>query len=98
MYGVGSPQSGIYPEMDRQAEQIPPGADGLAFIPYLSGTRVQPDLKASFVGLTRSHGYAHLTRAILEGVVFELYNLYEKLASSSCDDMPICAAQIQRIY
>ena len=92
MYGLATPQIRIYPEMDRRAAEMPPGADGLAFIPYLSGTRVQPDLKASFVGLTRNHSYAHLTKAILEGVVFELYYLYEKLAPSSDDEIPIIAA------
>ena len=92
MYGVDSPVSSIYPEMDRQAAEMPPGADGLAFIPYLNGTRMQPDLKAGFVGLTRHHGYAHFTRAILEGVVFELYHLYEKLAPCSDDGTPMIAA------
>lgn len=92
MYGMDSPHRNIYREMDLQASEIPPGADGLAFIPYLSGTRVQPDMKASFAGLTRRHSYAHLTRAILEGIVFELYHLYKKLAPCSHDEKPIIAA------
>ena len=79
MYGMESVQKNIYSEIDRCAADAPPGADSLAFIPYLSGTRTQPELKASFVGITRQHGYAHFARAILEGVVFELYYLYEKL-------------------
>lgn len=92
MYGVKSPERNIYSKMDELAAEIPPGADGLTFIPYLSGTRVNPDLKASFTGVTRRHTYAHFTRAILEGVVFELYYLNEKLAPSHRDDTPIIAA------
>jgi xylulokinase len=92
MCGVDSLQGNIYREMDRRAATIPPGADGLTFIPYLSGTRVLPDLKASFTGLARCHSYAHLTRAILEGVVFELYYLYEKLAPCSDAGAPMIAA------
>lgn len=92
IYGLETSQSNIYLEMDRCAGEVPPGADGLAFIPYLSGTRVQPDLKASFIGLNRNHSYAHLTRAILEGVVFELYYLYEKLSPVSDSEIPIIAA------
>jgi xylulokinase len=92
LFKVDPPEGNIYREMDRWAAKIPPGADGLTFIPYLSGTRVQPDLKATFTGLTRHHNYAHFTRAILEGVVFELYYLHEKLAARSDDDTPMIAA------
>jgi len=92
MCGVNLPERNIYREMDRWAAEIPPGADGLTFIPYLSGTRVQPDLKASFTGLARHHSYAHFIRAILEGVVFELYYLHERLAARSDEDTPMIAA------
>ena len=89
---TGFAEENVYEEMDRAAARIPSGADGLTFIPYLSGTRVRPGLKASFIGFTRHHSYAHFTRAILEGVVFELYYLYEKLAPRSDDDTPMIAA------
>ena len=92
MYGIDSSQKSIYAEMDRLTAEAPAGADGLAFIPYLSGTRVQPDLKASFVGLTRNHSYAHFTRAVLEGVVFELFHLYKKLSPTPYDYTPLIAA------
>ena len=92
MYGVESPEKSIYPKMDELAAEIPPGADGLTFVPYLSGTRVNPDLKASFTGVARRHTYAHFTKAILEGVVFELYYLNQKLASPDSDDKSIIAA------
>lgn len=92
MYGMEFSEGSIYEKMDRRAAEIPLGADGLAFMPYLSGTRMQPDLKASFTGLTRHHSYAHLTRSILEGIVFELYYLYEKLAPYPDDDSPMIAA------
>ena len=92
MYGVSLPGGNIYSQMDRLAADISPGADGLNFVPYLSGTRAQPDLKAGFMGLTRHHSYAHFTRAILEGVIFELYHLYGKLAPGSDDDAPMIAA------
>jgi xylulokinase len=92
IYGIRSPKGNTYQKMDRWAAEIPPGADGLAFIPYLTGTRVKPDLKASFMGITRHHSYAHFTRAILEGVIFELYYLYGKLAPRSSDDLPMIVA------
>jgi xylulokinase len=57
------------------AAEVPAGADGLVFLPYLSGERTpHPDPKArgAFVGLTTSHDLRHLTRAVLEGVAFGL--------------------------
>lgn len=57
------------------AEQASVGADGLLFLPYLTGERSPyPDALArgAFVGLTIRHGLAELTRAVLEGVAFGL--------------------------
>ncbi|MGB9596609.1 MAG: xylulokinase [Candidatus Poribacteria bacterium] len=83
MLGATLPKTNVFKEMSSIASKIPAGSDGLAFIPYLSGTRVNPNLTASFIGLKRHHGYAHLTRAIMEGVMFELYNFYERLSDTS---------------
>ena len=57
------------------AETVPPGADGLFFLPYLSGERSphpDPLARGAFVGLTVGHDRRHLTRAVLEGVAFGL--------------------------
>lgn len=58
-----------------EAAQAPPGAEGLLFAPYLSGERTphrDPHARGAFLGLSTRHGRAHLTRAVLEGVVFSL--------------------------
>jgi xylulokinase len=57
------------------ATSIPAGADGVFFLPYLSGERSphpDPLARGSFVGLNLAHGRAHLLRAVLEGVAFGL--------------------------
>ncbi|MFT4219656.1 MAG: xylulokinase [Microbacterium sp.] len=49
--------------------------DGLYFLPYLLGERSplwNPDARGAFVGLGRHHTRAHLMRAVLEGVAFNL--------------------------
>jgi xylulokinase len=54
---------------------IPPGSEGLFFLPYLSGERSphpDPRARGAFVGLTLAHDRRHLTRAVLEGVAFGL--------------------------
>jgi xylulokinase len=57
------------------AGEIPAGADGLLFLPYLTGERTphpDPLARGAFVGLTVRHGQPHMTRAVLEGVAFGL--------------------------
>lgn len=65
-----------------EAADVGPGAEGLAFLPYLSGERTphaDPLARASFVGMTLSHGRGHLTRAVLEGVAYGLKDNLELL-------------------
>lgn len=55
------------------AENIPLGAEGLTFLPYLTGERTphkDPDAKGAFIGLSLRHTKAHLARAVMEGVAF----------------------------
>lgn len=64
---------------DRQvielAATVPPGAEGLLMLPYLSGERAprwSGAPRAALLGLTRRHTRAHLARAALEGVCLQL--------------------------
>lgn len=53
----------------------PVSKEGLYFLPYLLGERSpywDPAARGTFVGLSRHHGSGHLTRAVLEGVGFNL--------------------------
>jgi len=64
-----------YAELDRLALEVPPGADGLLFLPYLVGERspiMDPEATGAFLGLTLHHGRGHMARAVLEGVAFSL--------------------------
>ncbi|HEX2529039.1 MAG TPA: xylulokinase [Geminicoccus sp.] len=66
-------QRDVYDLLLEQASAVPEGADGLFFLPYLSGER-SPHMDASargaWIGLTLSHERRHLVRALLEGVGF----------------------------
>jgi xylulokinase len=64
-----------FDELVGAAAEVPPGSDGVLFLPYLTGERTphpDPWARGAFVGLTVSHGLAHMTRAVLEGVAFGL--------------------------
>lgn len=61
-----------YDEIVARAAEAPAGADGLFFIPYLTGERLgaHRNARAQFFGIGAAHGLTHLHRAVLEGVAF----------------------------
>jgi xylulokinase len=64
-----------FDDLLKEAESVPTGAEGLQFLPYLSGERTpypDPMARGAFIGLTLRHGRGHMTRAVLEGVSFGL--------------------------
>ena len=67
------------------AVDIPPGSEGLLFLPYLTGERTphpDPLARGAFAGLTVRHSHAHLTRAVLEGVAFGLRDSFELMKAA----------------
>jgi xylulokinase len=74
-----------FDELVQPAIDVPAGAEGLLFLPYLTGERTpypDPMARASFVGLTVRHALPHLTRAILEGVSFGLRDSLELMKAA----------------
>lgn len=69
----------IYDRMTDEAKTAPPGSEKLLWAPYLMGERtphLDPEVRGALVGLTASHGRAHIIRAILEGVAFSLKDTF----------------------
>lgn len=69
-----------FSELMTEAAEAPAGAEGLIFLPYLSGERTpypDPLARGAWVGLTLRHKRAHLTRAVLEGVAFGLRDSFD---------------------
>jgi xylulokinase len=65
-----------------EAAAIPPGAEGVTFLPYLQGERTphrDASLRAAFLGLSLAHSRSHMTRAVLEGICFALRDSLEIL-------------------
>lgn len=64
-----------YEQIEAEAAAIPPGAEGLLFVPYLNGERtphLDPSARGAFVGLGLHHRRAHMARAVMEGIAFGL--------------------------
>ena len=68
------------------AKTVPPGSDGLVFLPYLNGERapVWTDKTCGvYFGISSIHKKSHFIRAALEGVCFALKNILTVLEKDS---------------
>ncbi|MCE9590371.1 MAG: gluconokinase [Planctomycetes bacterium] len=71
-----------FDDMIARADAIAPGAEGVLFLPYLTGERNphwDTDARAVVQGLTLHHTRDHLARAALEGVAFCLADVWDAL-------------------
>ncbi len=65
------------------AAAVAPGAGGAIALPWFAGARGpwwRADAHAAFIGLTDAHGPAELTRAVVEGVAFDVARCLELIA------------------
>ena len=72
--------------MDQLVTETPAGADGLFFIPLLSGERCpqyRPSARGIIFGLNFAHSRSHLVRALMEGLAYSIYSVYKMLAPDS---------------
>jgi xylulokinase len=71
-----------YDAMVAEAEDAPPGAAGLTFLPYLLGERApvwDSTARAVFFGLGRNHTRGDMIRAIFEGVGYSVLDIVDRL-------------------
>ena len=76
--GLGDPAG-----VARLAGGVPAGAEGVRFLPALSGAMAPewvPEARGCFYGLAASHGTGHLARALLEGCAFAMVDVVRRLA------------------
>ena len=72
----------VYTLMDEHAAQVPVGARGLIFHPYILGERCpyfNAKARADFFGVSMVHDKRYFARAVLEGVAYSLYDCFQVL-------------------
>lgn len=76
---IGNP----YEEMERWARDVEPGAQGLLFLPFITGERCpywNANARGVLFGLALHHDRRHVARAIIEGVCFRMRSIYEAVS------------------
>ncbi|MFG6147892.1 gluconokinase [Halobacillus sp. B23F22_1] len=67
-----------YDVLTKIATNVPAGSDGLVFHPFLTGERAplwNSSARGSFFGLSIHHEKQHMVRAVLEGIIYNLYTV-----------------------
>ncbi|MAT15168.1 MAG: ribulokinase [Planctomyces sp.] len=62
-----------FDELTKGAAALPPGSEGVLCVDWMNGCRtplMDGSVKGAFLGLTLSHGPAHMYRALMEGSAF----------------------------
>lgn len=65
----------VHQYLDRMAEEIPAGANGVRIIPYFLGEKTpihDPSARGAITGLSLNHGVQHLWRALLEAYAYTI--------------------------
>lgn len=71
----GANTAEVADKLNALVHDVPPGANGVTFLPYLNGERapfVAPELTAGFYGLTARSTKADMGRAVMEGTALSL--------------------------
>jgi xylulokinase len=77
-----------YAMLDEEASPIPPGAQGLTFLPSLMGALAptwNEAARGTFTGFTLAHTRAHFVRALLEGSAFAVRDITAQMQASGLD-------------
>ena len=93
------------------ASKAPVGSDGLIFLPYLLGERApiwNANARGTFFGLNINHEKAHIIRATIEGILYEIYSIGKTLEENrsiqslsingSFASIPFCSQMIADIF
>ena len=80
-------QGAAYEHLLADAANVPPGSEGLLCLPYLQGERTlgSADSRGVFFGFHPQHTRAHATRALLEGICFDLRQSLEIVREAGVD-------------
>ncbi|MBA2714054.1 MAG: xylulokinase [Rubrobacteraceae bacterium] len=73
-----------YAKMTAEAEDVPPGSEGLVFLPCLSGAMTptwNSNARGVFCGLSMGQGRGHMTRAVFEGCAFGFRDIVDRFGA-----------------
>lgn len=70
----------VYELFDTYVSEVGPGSNGVFFLPYLTGERSpgwNADASGYICGLRITHDKGHIIRAAMEGIMYNMYSVFE---------------------
>ncbi|NPV55291.1 MAG: hypothetical protein HPY76_01260 [Anaerolineae bacterium] len=80
-------QAGCEADLDREAQALPPGSDGLVVAPYWAPNTLANGARSVVLGMNEGHSRAHLFRAMLEGTAFALRQGMEHITTDTAQPL-----------
>ena len=77
-----------YRALDAEAARIPPGSEGMTFLPSLMGAMAptwSEAARGTFAGFTLAHTRGHFTRALLEGSAYAVRDITSQMQAMGVD-------------
>jgi xylulokinase len=85
-----------YEELNALAATVPPGSDGVVFVPWMGGAMAptwDADARGGWYGLTPAHHRAHLCRSLLEGSAYALRDVIDAIHGAGLEvERIVCVA------
>ncbi len=75
--------SDVYVKINEMISEVPAGAKGLLFLPFLASAaapRWNPEARGTLIGLTFAHDKRHLARAYMEGITLEQKDILNSIS------------------
>lgn len=79
-------RKGRFTLLDEWAKSVPPGSEGLVFLPYLTGERSpnwRTEARACFFGIHSRHHREHFARSVMEGLGFQMQRVFTAMEEIS---------------
>ena len=98
-------------DLIRDASKVAVGSEGLLFLPYLLGERApiwDANARGMYFGLNINHERKHFVRAVIEGILYEIYSIGKMLeehhtihslsVNGSFASLPFCTQMISDLF
>ncbi|QNO14224.1 gluconate kinase [Alkalicella caledoniensis] len=72
--------SDSYSLLNEYIDNTQPGSNGLVFLPFLAGERApywNANLRGAYIGISDAHKKEHFTRALIEGICYDMNDILE---------------------
>jgi len=89
-----SDQTKKFQKVFEEIKNIPAASEGLIFLPYIFGERApiwDEKARGVFFGIHEQHGRPHFARAVIEGIIYSLFSIFEIVRTTELEDVEIRA-------